>query len=492
MDAPRFNLVDEGWIPIAGGCRASLSEIFRDRRFRRLGGTARQKIAVMKLLLAIAQAAATPADDAEWTEMGSSGMAAACADYLQKWHDAFYLYGPRPFLQMPVGKAKLLPFNSVLPEIATGNNPRFMHLQCARDLDDAEKALLLLTEMGMALGGKKGDKTVILAKDYSKKSAAPGPGTGFMGILHTFLTGAFILETVWFNLLTRKTIDALAQLPSGLGKAPWEEMPETEACEVAGRLKGSLMGRLVPLSRFCLLDDGGLHFTEGIVHLNHKFGLWDPSAAAKQDKKDIKMLWSDPEKRPWRSLSSLLSFLNASSDNTGFTCIQVEMGIPRLALAGVSQFGVWSGGLRVSSNAGEQYVSGSDDYVESEVELDREDLDNAAWYSALALKMQWLEQLSKVLYGCVIGYYKEQGEDAKGQAEQACGVFWEASEKVFPRLLSACARPEGMPGVEKELENIVLDTYDGFCPQDTVRQICAWAKCHPHLKNAMPQGKDCQ
>ncbi|WP_292979491.1 type I-E CRISPR-associated protein Cse1/CasA [Nitrosomonas sp.] len=96
-----FNLIDEPWIPVADYERVSLRDIFSRSEYQSLGGNPVQKIAVFKLLLAIAQAAATPADEKEWREQGAQGMAEKCLAYLDKWHDRFFLYGEKPFLQMP-------------------------------------------------------------------------------------------------------------------------------------------------------------------------------------------------------------------------------------------------------------------------------------------------------------------------------------------------------------------------------------------------------
>lgn len=97
----RFNLIDEAWIPVADVGRVSLKEIFSNPTLRALGGNPVQKIALTKLLQAIAQAAATPQDDDDWKQMSWQGMADKCQSYLAQWHDHFYLYGEKPFLQMP-------------------------------------------------------------------------------------------------------------------------------------------------------------------------------------------------------------------------------------------------------------------------------------------------------------------------------------------------------------------------------------------------------
>ena len=62
----RFNLVEEAWIPVVDVGQVSLRQIFTDQGLRALGGNPIQKISIMKLLLAIGQAACTPKDDEEW------------------------------------------------------------------------------------------------------------------------------------------------------------------------------------------------------------------------------------------------------------------------------------------------------------------------------------------------------------------------------------------------------------------------------------------
>ena len=71
----KFNLVDEPWIPVAGKGLVSLAGIFSDSSLSALGGNPIQKIALTKLLLAIAQAAYTPKDDEDVKNLGASGMA---------------------------------------------------------------------------------------------------------------------------------------------------------------------------------------------------------------------------------------------------------------------------------------------------------------------------------------------------------------------------------------------------------------------------------
>ena len=119
----RYNLLDEAWIPIADMGKAGLLRVSGGRECRALGGTAVQKIAVLKLLIAIAQAAATPQDTQEWAVMGPNGLGKQCVAYLERWRDAFWLYGDKPFLQMPTcAKAELKPYGTALAQVASAQH----------------------------------------------------------------------------------------------------------------------------------------------------------------------------------------------------------------------------------------------------------------------------------------------------------------------------------------------------------------------------------
>jgi CRISPR system Cascade subunit CasA len=493
----RFNLIDEPWIPVADYGRVSLRQLFTNPEYRSLGGNPVQKIAVLKLLLAIAQAAATPQDENEWKTFGAEGLALRCAEYLERWRTRFYLFGDKPFLQMQsIAAAKIQPFGAVLPEVSTGNTTVLSQIQMQRSLDDASKALLILTLMGFALSGKKTDNSVVLTKGYPGKrndkgkpsTGKPGPSVAHMGLLHNFMLGRNLQESIWLNLFSTKQLNQLNTYPLGVGTPPWENMPEGEDCEQAKKLKLTLMGRLVPLSRFCLLTDFGLHYSEGIAHLGYKEGMTDPSVAVNNSGKEPKALWVDPEKRPWRELTALLSFFDQGGSQ-GFQSLQVRSGLDR-ARDVTDSFSIWSGGLRVSSNAGEQYASGSDDFVESHICLQSRML-GQVWFAQLKSEMDALDVLAKNLYGKVIGYFKEQKVDGGKVAAQATNLFWQCCERDFQQLVDSCVQTESAIGnrghLRMKFARYVDQTYDQFCPKGSARQLDAWAKCRPNTRPYLKQ-----
>lgn len=487
MKTNRYNLIDEDWIPIVGVGLVSLRRIFSDASLKRLGGSPIQKIALMKLFLAIAQRCATPQDDQAWEQMGCDGLAKACLAYLDEWHDAFYLYGERPFLQMPaVERAEVKAYAAINPEIANGNTSVLTQIMTPKkDVSDAQKALYLLTQMGFAFSGKAVDNSCVLSQGYIGKTkngkvkpgGASGPSLGGRGFVHHFYLGENLHSSIYFNLFTKTDIDEQKQY-NGFGTPPWEDMPHGEDCERANELKTSLIGRYIPLCRFCLLSAKGLHYTEGIMHFGYEESMMDPSCACDVSKKTVRMLMVNPTERPWRSLSALLSFLGQGIQRCN--CLQLQVCCPRVLKS--DSFSCWVGGVSVSSNSGEQFVSGSNDYVESTIYLPKSFLMTNA-YTVFSQEMSALEKLNTNVYSSVRAYYEEFHLDKNQIGKFAAGaasMFWELAEKKVQHLIDACACDfDALPSLRKEYSKAALQAYDTACPANTARQIDAYIQHKP-------------
>jgi CRISPR system Cascade subunit CasA len=482
MTKNHYNLIDEPWIPMVDAGLTSLKDVFSNNIYRGLGGNPVQKIAITKLLLAIAQAACTPEDDDDLVSLGASGLAQKCLAYLAVWHERFYLYGDQPFLQIPEIKAAAMQsYGAVLAEVSTGNTTVLTQSQTEKPLTNADKAMLIVQLMGFALGGKKVDNSVVLSDGCQNKSPAakPGPSVGFLGFLHSFLQGQNVLETLWLNIFTKSQVASMDVYSQGVGTAPWEVMPTSEDCVVATALKFSLMGRLLPISRFCLFTENGLHYSEGILHPDYKGGGVDPSVSINYGGKVPRVLWADPDKRPWRMLTSMLAFFSRSSGD-GFDCPQLRLNMAR-AVSHTKTIGVWSGGLRVSNNAGEQYVTGFNDFVESIIWLNCGWL-GEIWFANLQQEMEELNNLSKIVYRATMGYFKNQNMDGKGLAARAGGVFWEQCNGHFQALVNACYNTDDAHNMRKIFARIACVSYDTYCLNDTARQMDSWAKNYPTFK----------
>ena len=492
----KFNLVDEPWIPVVGKGLVSLSDVFSDHSIKALGGNPVQKIALTKLLLAIAQTAYTSKDDDDWKQLSAKGLAKIAYEYLQKKKDLFWLYGDKPFLQMPdIAKAEKQNIGALQYFVATGNTTVLTQYQNEKVLSDAEKSLLVVQMMGFSLGGKKTDNSAVLSHGYNGKknekgkpsTGKYGPSIGFLGFLHSFLQGKSLQETIWLNLITKEDISNIKIFSEGIGEVPWEKMPKGEDCPVARKLKNSYIGRLIPLSRFLLLSENEIHYSEGIAHSGYADGMADLSIAVDFSAKKPKVIWVNPEKRPWRELPALLSFFESGNK---YECKQLDLGITRAMRFRVQNFGVWAGGLKVSNNAGEQYVSGKDDFVESEMILNTIAISKGFWFPRLKNEMNELDMLSKIAYRSTLSYFKAQNSSSKKTASQASNLFWQLCERHFQDLVNACDAED--KGVEvKELRRVfagvVNKAYNTYCSKSTARQLDAWSANQPNLTKYLAQ-----
>lgn len=504
-----FNLIDEEWIPVVDEGRVSLKRIFSDESLFRLSGTPLEKIALLKFFQAISQLAGTPLTTEDWRVLGEDipSFGRRCIDYLERHREEFNLYGEKPFLQMAlpqVKKAKTYGLSERYPFVASGNNVVVRQSQLPHSIDDGEKALLLLTLMSCDLGGKRHDNKVVLARNYEKKSAHAGSAIGDWGALHSFCLGKSILETIWLNTFTQEEINELKQCPKGLGIVPWEQMPRTENDAIAKNLKGSLMGRLVPMCRFCFLEGDEIHVTEGLFHGKVIDGVFDPSHLLRHNKeKDTRFLTkADSERRPWRELTAILSFLDATQ-RRNTVCQQVQFASRKLTNASRERVCVWSGGVQVSSNSGEQKVSGSNDFIESEtiVELTEK------WYRKFLLEMDLLQNQTIYLQSSIESYFamlesfvsestqgdmslnrdgttgfnRNVGQLSKQKANAAMKIFWQSCERYQQEIVDNCGEPEEMRKTRKKIVSIMRSVFNNACPRDTSQQLRAWAATQPRF-----------
>ena len=255
-------------------------------------------------------------------------------------------------------------------------------------------------------------------------------------------------------------------------------MPIGEICPTAIALKESYMGCLVGLCRFVLFEGTGVYYLEGIQYPSHINGWREPSMSVLEETKGVKILWVDPNKRPWRSLTSLLSFIENTA-TVGFDCQQIRIGYDRVKLCNADKIGFWSGGLKVRANSGDQSAKEDDDFVESEFTIETSCL-GKQWFLQLKAEMAIIEEFAKNIYGCTLGFYKQQLAEGKDQAAQASNLFWQLAEHHFQTLINACGNNTA-EGIRPEFAQIALKAYDTYCPKDTARQLDAWAACRPQL-----------
>lgn len=487
MPERRFCLVDEPWIPIAGNGRVSLLEVFSDDSSGDIDGNAVQKLSIIKLMIAIAQASVAIDDNEDWKRLGYEGLAGKVCDYLKAHRDCFYLYGDRPFLQMPqvkeldkIRESRI--FYDYIPDLASDNDSIIRSVQGGYDFSDAEKAVFLVGLMNYALGGKRITSTDALSPGFIKsKSAKSGPGIGnYLGYLNTCLKGRSLRETVWFNFFTDRDIKAYGLEP-GI-RPPWEKMPLGEDDQRARELHKSVYSWLVALSRFVLLGDEGIYYAEGLQYPGSvKDGYSEPFITI--DRNNLKSLYVDVSKKPWRSLTSILQAVY--NKNGQWDCMIVSAFLPRVAEVS-EYFTIWTGGLRVRGTSGDQSVKQNDDYVESEFVLCREII-GAQYYDRLCSAIDTLEKQSRVLWKAVEGYY---GKNSAEIQKEAAARYWESADSLSTAIIGCWSRNE-WEEMEKRIGSLwyrMLAIYDEICSHDTERGMNAWVQHRPGIKRGGKNG----
>jgi CRISPR system Cascade subunit CasA len=506
----RFNLVDEAWIPVVGKGLASLSDIFSDPELPALGGNPVQKIALTKLLLAIGQAACKPESTEELEQLDSEAFRAACRAYLETWHNSFWLFGEKPFLQMPeildwmesqrdagiISETKIAKLigPGFYPSLPSENDSILSQFQTFETQTDSEKALFIVSVMNFAFAGTQIEKNLYPSQEIVKgkgKPAKHGPSIGEKGYLHTFLFGSTISDTLIMNLLSLEDIAECSFWKKGIGTPPWENMPVSRECDAALSLQDSYMATLVSLSRFVLLHGDGIYYVDGLAYPNHREGWLEPSMTIGENKGKPLVIWSNPVLKPWRELVSILAVFN-DNKSSNYICQFIRYGMKKWPKR-FDKIGVWSGGLQVTISAfKEQYAKGTDDFVESTVVLDSY-MWNDLWYDYFCQEVSTLKDISnKVRYG-VVEYYdsfrpKSDNKPAKRVAtimgDKAVELFWQLAERLFNDIVKACipcSYIESIPNVRRDMISIARESYDAYCPKETARQIDAWAECRPNF-----------
>jgi len=487
----RFNLVDEPWIPINDHPRISLRELFRTPGLKSVYGNAIQKLALLKLFLAIAQRAYTPSDDQDWQVLGSLGLASKCLEYLEANKGLFWLYGEKPFLQKPdlaekkTIKGKPIPISVLgrdyMPDLPSENDSILFESQQEQTLSDAEKAVFIVTLMNYSLGGKRVAKDVASwTEGYSGKttSAKGAPSIGnYEGYLNSHILGESILDTVWLNLFTKTQLEKYPYWKQDMLIPPWEEMPAGEDDRVARRLKKSFMSTLCALSRFVLLKDGGIIYVEGLQYPSHKDGWREPFMTYTTEGK---ILWCNPSKKPWRNLTALLS-TSFNGSNSSFDCPQISLFLLRARKAR-DTIGIWSGGLKVRATAGDMSVKQTDDYIDTELFLKTKDL-GEPWFASLENEMLGLDQLSKSLWSSMNRYYEDLGSKRSPIINKAQEMFWELCERHAQMLVFLCDDQHKMQTLRCTFAGYANQAYNKYCPNDSSRQMIAWARHTPYTFN---------
>jgi CRISPR system Cascade subunit CasA len=265
-----MNLTVDPWIPAIdadGACKLySLQSLFASaHELRDLAVKPHERIALMRLLICITQAALEgPKGEDDW-RICEVHIQKAVKDYLEKWSAEFGLFGEGSrFLQFSGLRSdnedgEQTPATKIDLTLATGNTSTLFDNMAGdtRHIEVARAALNLLTFQCFSPGGRIG---------VAKWNGNDTPGKGSSNhapcnpssMLHTYVLGSHLRATIWMNLISvESAVDAYGQ--DGWGKPVWE-VP-VENIEGQDAVKNSTMtylGRLVPTSRAIRLDQDGL------------------------------------------------------------------------------------------------------------------------------------------------------------------------------------------------------------------------------------------
>ncbi len=498
-----MNLVTEAWIPMVRPDgkpdTASLMQVFTEgRQFSDLAVRPHERIALMRLLICIAQAALNGPEDTEAWDSAPETLPLAAKKYLEEWEKSFNLFDlAKPFLQ--IAKIAKLPKTGKTDEggeandltsagkldfaLATGNNALLFDHGGHRDFSSETLALMLLTFQQFSPGGLIA-KVTWGGKETSK-SSAHAPCTP-SSMLHTFLRRDTLLDTICANLLTKETIAQHFNKPSDecWGQPIWERMPanpdDQKAIENATQ---TYLGRLVPLTRLIRLVDGNnMLLGDGLAYPAFEIFSAEVSATVVvRDGTERKLLRADT-KAVWRELSALT--VSRKQDGVGGALVLGNV-------PGNVAFDLWVGAL-LTNKATILDTAESVFHIPANMRTDN-------GRAAYAGEVQWAENMAGKLAWAVEAYRKESDGGWEGRLEmtkpqdrwklkeklRAAAVhhYWTAVEKKRP-LLMAHVEAIGTTGEavkktrdawHKAVHGAARQAYALACGQETPRQIRAFA-----------------
>ncbi len=484
-----MNLTSHPWIPVIRADqspdRVSLNALFAQAEdITDLNLDPPSRIAVMRFLICICQAALDgPEDEAHWARCKAKIPGEALA-YLKENANAFYLdEGDHPFLQIPgitfekgkeakaVKSIEAIDFRS--PH-GGSNTPLFQRL------NHTEMGTHLLTVMNFSTGGKVGQAK--WGKIQSNDPTFAGP---CIKALHTFILGETLLDTLHWNLLCKTGSPCgVDQLPNGKwGRPVWETMPASPKDEAAwDNAFTTYLGRLVPLTRLVSLTAAPGRCIFGPLPKAFKMGhlpmFREPSTTVVLSKKQEPFYFSvNSSRHVWRDLESVLALDRKDTSASGAVVLN--------RLAGQVQENqtvtLWTGGLETGATAAKL-----SDMVEWNITLPLELLqeDNLAVYT----QGMELAQTGEFTLKKGVKTWADDQKLGTSPWPRAQALYWDLLNAQWPRLLEAVEDELPLaqtwyPPVRKAMEA----AYTQSCSHDSARQLRAFAKGRDRLKLKKPQ-----
>jgi CRISPR system Cascade subunit CasA len=508
-----MNLTTEAWIPVVWvdgkPGKVSLREAFeRGDELRDLVVRPDERIAVMRLLICIAQAALDGPGELEDWELCRSQIAPRAIDYLGRWQGAFELFGNgQRFLQVPNLKKPRVkngspdrdndddatPASKLDLALATGNNTTLFDNAggLARAFTPGDLALMLLSYQCFSPGGTIGVALwngipTVGWSSYPKVKPGQSDHAPCLagGMLHALLRGDTLRDSIHLNLMTKWQSNHFFGA-NRWGRPIWEKMPERPGDLLAeGNATTSYLGRLVPLARTIWLSDDGpwLLLANGLKYASYP--TWrEPSTtvavrSSQKGQAERQLVRVSVEKAAWRELHALtIKDISQGQNAIG--------GPAALANAPDNKaFDLWVGGL-VTNKAKPV------DTAESVFHIPAEMLTEPS-RRAYERGVRHAEHSSFRVKRAVSVFHREQGDDLdrpemRNRRQQiqnnALVQFWSDVESAVSRLLDVVSNPASLDVKEEwhktiwgeAVQRAARDAYERACPHETPRQIRAYA-----------------
>lgn len=308
-----FNLVDDRWVPVtdlAGEFRlVSLRDsLVNGDQYREWSARPHEKVALLRLHHCITHAAlGGPKLREDWSEVPSR-FKDEVSKYLDTWHGSFELFDmDNPWLQMPgIDGPWTTPVAKLAFHLATGNNTLlFDQLGESRTVPIESTALDLLTSQCFDLAGRSSSVTLNGFSTSLSKIDAPCVGSS---VIHSYLRGSTLFETVWFSL---PTYEGVTDRNKGLqiGVPIWEDPPRSTKDKGAINSINTYLGRLVPMSRFVLLKEGSqtILLGEGLKYSPMLEATMTQVINRYGGKESLGVLKFRRDRAMWRELVAILS-----------------------------------------------------------------------------------------------------------------------------------------------------------------------------------------
>lgn len=499
-----MNLTTDPWIPVLmrdGNARlVSLRGVFAEGAdIADLAVRPHERIALMRLIICIAQAALDGPEDIEAWQSAPALLPAAAAEYLTRPEiaGAFNLFDPqRPFLQIAglvqsgdkVKKEGPTSASKLDFGLATGNNSTLFDNAAAsghRVFPSAKLALELLAFQNFDVSGTIG--VAVWSDTLTPKAANDGKGNADhapclpRSMLHTFVRRDNLFETIHANLLTKATIKHSYDRP--WGQPIWERWPvaASDGANVENATS-TYLGRLVPLSRAILIHPNRRDIVLGNGLSYPAFTAEVPEFSAEptatvvptSDKKGHRVL-SGSSKAIWRELFGLTAIRHAGE--TGGALALENLDTHR-------SFDIWVGALL--SEKGKGVVDGLESvcHIPAQMltEAGRAEYDDevkAAERKAKALGaaiVKWRELVDGAWPGKV-----KSDPKARGKIQAAASRhYWSTVERSLSHLEKTItaegeARDAARDAWRKVLRDAALAAFELVCSRETPRQLRAFA-----------------